>query len=557
MWRVCKHWREFRLNKNLSRALAVVVALGAVYTGTSWWLGQRVEAQYTSLLDRVAAQLGPDKIAERRYDRGLFGAQSTVVLQFRVPDGEAPEAAEETPGADPAKPEGSDGPESVRIVRVTLQDDIRHGPLAGWRPAAARVRTQLISVEGLDDETRQLFAKASAPEVVTYVGFGGNYQGNVHLPAGELTDPKRPESRAQWQALDYDFDLSADATQFSGKLQWPQMSLQMEGAEASDGLDAPSTAPDAAAAPPATSTTRVDLKGLVLNFAYHQPTGQWLMPLGKSDGQLEAFTVTHRAGRQTEFKPTLALKALRLESETTENAGLLDAVTRAVGPGSLGATEFKEIRYESKFSRIDSQALATAQLLLMAFVSGTPDKQPVDDAAIRDMAQRWMNAKPAYSDRYSATAQDGQVGEMGYEMSLRDAPSPDSALPDGMPWFFALLQRLHVSADMRLPKTFLPAIAGMLNDPGMQPGALAEMADDFARRGWLQDDAGVWVGKVEYGQGALTLNGKPFSLQSLMTEDGDEDADDDEGDAEEAEEAEQAEEEPAGAAPHARGQQRS
>ena len=38
---------------------------------------------------------------------------------------------------------------------------------------------------------------------------------------------------------------------------------------------------------------------------------------------------------------------------------------------------------------------------------------------------------------------------------------------------------------------------------------------------------------------------------------GDEDADDDEGDAEEAEEAEQAEEEPAGAAPHARGQQRS
>ena len=110
---------------------------------------------------------------------------------------------------------------------------------------------------------------------------------------------------------------------------------------------------------------------------------------------------------------------------------------------------------------------------------------------------------------------------------------------------------------MRLPKTFLPAIAGMLNDPGMQPGALAEMADDFARRGWLQDDAGVWVGKVEYGQGALTLNGKPFSLQSLMTEDGDEDADDDEGDAEEAEEAEQAEEEPAGAAPHARGQQRS
>ena len=70
MWRVCKHWREFRLNKNLSRALAVVVALGAVYTGTSWWLGQRVEAQYTSLLDRVAAQLEAGQVYVNEYMAG-------------------------------------------------------------------------------------------------------------------------------------------------------------------------------------------------------------------------------------------------------------------------------------------------------------------------------------------------------------------------------------------------------------------------------------------------------------------------------------------------------
>lgn len=526
------------MNRNLTRALAVVVALGAVYAGTSWWLGQRVEAQYTSLLDRLAAQLGPDKIAERRYERSVFGAQSTVVLQFRVPDG-APPAAEpaapEPNPADPNTPEGSDGPESVRIMRVTLQDDIRHGPLAGWRPAAARVRTHLVSVEGLDDETRQLFAKANSPEFTTYIGFSGDYKGKMHVPAGELTDPKRPESRAQWQALDYDFHLSADATQFTGTLQWPQMNFQVEEPAVSDDLDEPAAAPGAAAQQP-TTTTRVDMKGLVLNFAYRQQTGQWLMPVGKSDGRLEAFTVTHRAVAQTEFKPTMALKALRLDSETKENAGLLDSVTRAVGPGSLGATEFKELRYESKFSRIDSQALATAQKLLMAFVSGTPDKLPVDDAAIRDMTQRWIAANPAYSDRYGATAQDGQVGEMGYVLSVRDAPSPEHALPDGMPWFFALMQRLHISADVRVPKTFLPAIVELLNEPDMQVADLTDMADDFTKRGWLVDEAGVLVGKAEYGQGALTLNGKPFSLQSLMSDDGDEDAEEDE-EGEEAEEA--------------------
>lgn len=526
-----QHWRESLLNRNLTRALAVVVALGAVYAGTSWWLGQRVQAQYTSLLDRLAAQLGPDKIADRRYERGVFGAQSTVVLQFRVPDGAPPAADAGAPvpnPADPNAPEGSDGPESVRIVRVTLQDDIRHGPLAGWRPAAARVRTHLVSVEGLDDETRQLFAKASAPELTTYVGFGGDYKGKMHLPVGELSDPKHPDNRAQWQALDYDYHLSADATQFTGTLQWPQMDFQLQEPAASDDLDEPAADPGAAAQQP-TSTMRVEMKGLVLNFAYHQQTGQWLMPVGKSDGRLQAFTLTHRAAGQTEFKPTMALKALRLDSETTDNAGLLDSVTRAVGPGSLGATEFKELRYESKFSRIDSQALATAQKLLMAFVSGTPDKLPVDDAALREMTQRWIAAKPAYSDRFGATAQDGQVGEMGYALSVRDAASPESALPDGMPWFLTLMQRLHVSADMRVPRTFLPAIVDMLNEPGMQAANLNEMVDGFVQRGWLLEDAGVLHGKAEYGQGALTLNGKPFSLQSLMNDEDDEEAGDDEG----------------------------
>ena len=90
------------MNKNLGRALAVVAALGVLYAGTSMWLGKRVEARYTKLLDRLESQLGADKVAERHYDRGVFGATSTVVLQFRVPDS-VPE-----PGEAPSPSEGAD-----------------------------------------------------------------------------------------------------------------------------------------------------------------------------------------------------------------------------------------------------------------------------------------------------------------------------------------------------------------------------------------------------------------------------------------------------------------
>ena len=78
------------------------LALGVLYAGTSMWLGKRVEARYTTLLDRLETQLGADKVAERHYDRGVFGATSTVVLQFRVPDS-VPE-----PGEAPSPSEGAD-----------------------------------------------------------------------------------------------------------------------------------------------------------------------------------------------------------------------------------------------------------------------------------------------------------------------------------------------------------------------------------------------------------------------------------------------------------------
>ena len=42
------------------------------------------------------------------------------------------------------------------------------------------------------------------------------------------------------------------------------------------------------------------------------------------------------------------------------------------------------------------------------------------------------------------------------------------------------------------------------------------MADEFVRRGWLKQDGEVWTGSAEYAQGALQVNGQPFSLAQLL-----------------------------------------
>lgn len=143
------------MKNKTAKIVTAIAVLGAGYVGASWWLGKQVEARYQVLIDRVATRIGTEHVAERRYERGLFGASSTVVLQVRLPE----EAVDEAANAQEAEE-----PRPERYLRVTLQDDIRHGPLPGWHVGAAHSRMRVAQVEGLDEATRQAFAKASWPE---------------------------------------------------------------------------------------------------------------------------------------------------------------------------------------------------------------------------------------------------------------------------------------------------------------------------------------------------------------------------------------------------------
>ena len=91
------------------------------------------------------------------------------------------------------------------------------------------------------------------------------------------------------------------------------------------------------------------------------------------------------------------------------------------------------------------------------------------------------------------------------------------------------MQHLQVTADVSLPKTFVPTLIDLLNEPELKVADITDVADSLVRRNWLKDESGVWVGKAEYAQGRLLLNGQPFSMQSLMSDGGEEEEDDDEG----------------------------
>ena len=171
-----------------------VVVLGAVYAGSGWWLGQKVERVLPAETVKVAERLGARDIKPGAYERGLFQSRATSVLTLDVslpPEpGQEPEIE---PGAS-VQDQILKGMEAGRklTLQVHLVQTVKHGPLAGGRPAAAVIETRVDHVDGLDADMRRALAKTQAPWADTVVGLDGSVHTHAVLPAGEIVpSPER------------------------------------------------------------------------------------------------------------------------------------------------------------------------------------------------------------------------------------------------------------------------------------------------------------------------------------------------------------------------------
>lgn len=121
--------------KKSTGVVAMVLALAAVYTGASWYVGQRTQETYQSQIDKansyLRAQVPPAGSAVFEltgYERSLFSSQARYSLILAAPDN----------GDEP--------------LRLDFKDEISHGPLpfkalaAGvFKPAMAFIHTDLQS----------------------------------------------------------------------------------------------------------------------------------------------------------------------------------------------------------------------------------------------------------------------------------------------------------------------------------------------------------------------------------------------------------------------------
>ncbi|MCC7226657.1 MAG: DUF945 family protein [Burkholderiaceae bacterium] len=159
-------------NKLLGALAALVILILGGYTGASWYVGGRIEAEANAAVDAINARLAtswPDhaRVVQRRYIRGVFSSQANYALEL-------------TGLAD-----RSTNPEMLFV------SDIRHGPLPDllqggqWQGYLASIRTTLASTP-FSEQSLRLAPNRAALDGTIRVQFDGTSALNWTLAPLEL-----------------------------------------------------------------------------------------------------------------------------------------------------------------------------------------------------------------------------------------------------------------------------------------------------------------------------------------------------------------------------------
>lgn len=505
---------------NKKTVLAAAVALAVVaYAGTTWYTGQRAQAGYQEGVAELRKLLGEQAVVADEYQKGFFSSKARLVLQWTPPASEDTETAD-TADATARKP-----------LRLAVDSDVRHGPFAGARLAAAVIESR-FAFEGLDDKATQVLAKATGPTLTSVYHFTGGNDVRMVLPAGELGDG---EATVRWQEMVLDTALSSGKKSIKGTLRWPELALigmpgksdqdelaQLEqdeegddGDEAEDREAGAQTA-DALATPKPVARTTVTFSGMESSFDNQLIDGLWTLGPGTASVRIARMAMSNVPAGGGETQTLMDLKDLVGTSVAESDGKTLGMTTQVKGAGLIGPIDFDALGYEQKVQRLDIEAMRNLQRVFvdsyrtdgLAKAAQVMESQGM--AALMENAPRLIAALPAYSLKLNATYK-GQTGQLEYGGEIKSAPSEEQLAQGG--WMPVLLKSSALYANASLPKAWLePLIKAKSGGAEVKPEEVDAMLGMAQATGYARIEGDHLTSALKMQDGQLTLNGKAIPL---------------------------------------------
>ncbi|MFZ6732892.1 YdgA family protein [Undibacterium sp. Ji42W] len=492
-----------------TKLIAVVVVLAIAYPAAAWYTGKNVETKLTETSLNQAKSSPYVKVIKQEYQRGVFSSTQDTTLELTFPGMKKPDFplpgasadagtdantagrpgtdnpvaadAPVAPAADPAVAEKTSKPLQIHFI-----NHIQHGPLPGFRGyGAALIKTELVLDAESKAQLAKLFGTVNPIDITSRLNYGGSGRVSISSPAFNTVMEKDKE-KVNWQGLSLEVGFEKDYKAFNVVMSVPGLTV--------DGLEGQSFKLGA-----------VSLKGEVTQ-AY---PGTRLY-LGKTETTVANISYTDKA----DTKKSFILDQFKLGTEANMKDELMDFAAR-IGATKLSFDnqEFTDFHYDYGVRRIHGPSLAKISVAYTDAMSapGDPEKTAALKAVWDEVAAIVLQKEPELVlERLSVMTVDGEAKLSG-SAKLVGATAADAANP------MLLLPKLQSNLDVTLTETLVAKLGGAnQKDPEAQKAAqdaLAQQIQAFEGQGFITRSGKLLSSKIEWKQGALTINGKPFSKQ--------------------------------------------
>ena len=491
------------MNKS-TKLVTLVVVLAATYPAAAWYTGKRVETSLVDPRDQITSSPYV-KVLKQDYQRGVFSSVQDVIFEFNtagaiaatkagLPETEAgasataeTQTAENTTGNTAAEPAAN--PEvaaaSVEKVQKPMQlhviNRIKHGPLPGFAGfGAATIETELVLDADSQAEVTKLFGKVKPLEILTRLGYTGG--GHVTISSPSLTTVmEKNKEKVNWQGFKMDVDFEKEYKTFKFNASAPGLTI--------DGKEGQSL-----------KMGTVLIKG-DMTRAY--PTVNLF--LGKTEMAVTSLSFDD----QVETKKSFSLDQFKLTVDTDLKDELVAMMARiGINKLKIDKEELSDIHYDYGVKHIHGPSLAK---ILEAYkkMAGDPEKISLVKAAWEEVAPTILQKEPEFVlERLSVVTSEGEAKLLG-SAKLLGATAADLANP------MMLLPKVQAALDVTLTEGLVAKLGGgSQTDPEMQKVATENMNKQiavFVEQGYINHAGKLLSSKLEWKQGQLTVNGKPFS----------------------------------------------
>lgn len=482
------------MKKTVIVVSAVAVAVALAYPATAWVLGKQVEAvlddQYKLLAD------SPYKVVKRDYRRGVFGSTEVVTIELFGDIMKSLEKAQKDAGAQ--SPQGEAVPAgAVKPIQLTFRSEIKHGPLPGLSNfGAAVVDSELV----LDGDVKKELAKVMGDRkpllMHTVLGFTGGGVSTVSSPAFSTTLPGKDEGVSlAWDGVNMTIDFARNLKSYTIRADAPKLEVKnSQGAQfVMSGLH---------------------LQGNQKRVFDDEPM------LYSGDMKLSLAQISAVGGKPE--NELVLLKQVAYDIDMPVNGEFIDIAAKlGAEVVQVGKQAYGPAHYDVSFNHLHARTMAKlyrAWLKLYsdpAFFSvsahgGSPGKL---FATLGEPALELLKHNPEIRvDRISFNSKHGETS-MAARAKLKDAKPEEFSNP------LMLLARLEAGAEISLPEGLISEMAGPRPDAKEDAAARAAMVQQqiagFAEQGYVLREGGSIKSKIEFANGQLTVNGKPFNPMTM------------------------------------------